>query len=52
MSAKHWLQPDHITVLIAIALLILNLHFNERIVTLFSLVLLVFAVIYDFFETK
>jgi phosphatidylglycerophosphate synthase len=52
MTVKHFLQPDHITVLIAIALLMLNLYLNERIVTLLSLILLVFAVIYDFFEVK
>ena len=47
---KHFLKPDHITVLVAIALMVINLYFNERVLNLVSLLLLIFAVIYDYFE--
>jgi len=50
MKLKHFLQPDHITVLVAITLMIVNLYFNERFLTLVSLLLLILAVIYDYFE--
>jgi len=50
MKLKHFLIPDHITVLIAIVLMVVNTYLNERILTLVSLLLLIFAVIYDYFE--
>jgi len=50
MKLKHFLKPDHITVYIAIVLMVINLYLNERILTLISLLLLIFAVIYDYFE--
>jgi hypothetical protein len=50
MKLNHFLKPDHITVYIAIVLMIVNLYFNERILTLVSLLFLIFAVVYDFFE--
>jgi len=52
MKLKHFLKPDHITVLVAITLMIVNLYFNERILTLVSLLLLIFAVVYDYFEVE
>jgi len=52
MKLKHVLQPDHITVLIAIVLMVVNLYLNERILTLVSLLFLIFAVIYDYFEIR
>jgi len=50
MDLKHFLKLDHITVLIALILLVLNLYFNERILTLVILLLIVFATVYDVYE--
>jgi hypothetical protein len=50
MKLKHFLKPDHITVFIAIVLMIIDLYYNERILTLVPLLLLIFAVIYVYFE--
>jgi len=52
MKLKHFLKPDHITVLIAMVLMAVNLYLNERILTLVSLLFLIFAVIYDYFEIE
>ena len=50
MKLEHFLKPDHITVYIAIVLMIVNLYFNRRIMNLVSLILLIFAIIFDYFE--
>ncbi len=47
---KHFLKPDHITVLITVVLMLVNLHLNERILTLIALLFLIFAIIYDYLE--
>jgi len=50
MDFKHFLKPDHLPIIISIVLLILNLYFNEKIITMIILLLILFVTIYDIYE--